>query len=172
MNKTRKILIIAGVVVFVLIGVLGLALKGGHGKAPTTTSKKTSTSNNNSAATTGDWHTVSDALGLVRATYLKATAYVSQNTTPDQGELDAVKPYMTNDLYVRMTQTLIANSAVGDQILCTTQGTNTGYDVQLNRIEGPSVLINVAENFNVPINVTYTVDLINLQITDISCPTS
>jgi cytoskeletal protein RodZ len=173
MSKTQKILIIAGVVVFVFIGIIGLALAGDK-KKPTTSNKQTTSSSSQTSSSSNGGvsqrHSPNEALSLVRSTYLKASAYIARNTTPDQGEIDAVKSYLSNDLYTALTNTLLTNQAAGDQIICSDQGANSGYDLSLVSALGNIATINVNEHFATPVTVTYSVDLTTLQITNIACP--
>lgn len=171
MSKSQKMLIIVGIVIFLFIGAAAFALSGRHNKSGTNNQASTSTKTSSSTSTsTNQSHSINDALSLVRATYIRASAYTQSTSTPDQGEIDAVKSYLSDDLYTQLTQTLLTNMATGDQIICRVGGANTGYDVQLVNSVGTHATVALTEKFDDPVTVMYTVDLPSLKITTIQCP--
>ena len=163
----------------VLLVILVIATAGGIGayvyhrnhkaKTVSSTRSSSSTSKGGGSTPTPKTYTSAEALKLVQDTYTTALNYVNQSKNSGQGEIDAVKSNLSTSLYNKLT-TNVAAGVDHDQILCA-QAIPSNFTTVSGSVAGNSATVFVNESFgSLNKQITATVDLISLKLTEITCP--
>ena len=139
-------------------------------KKVATTSKSSATKKSTAkdSTTPAPAHSASDAVSMVQTAYTTALAYVQKTTNANQGEVDAIKGYLSSDLYDQLSSQL-SQGASSDVVLCA-QSIPDSVTAALDSSSAGIANVTVTEVFGTSTSkVATTVDLSTLKITSITC---